>query len=69
MFLTIFFLIAVSKDFDLSLYDVAEGETWIGLLESVLEARTTMDPDTVSEGIWNAFLVYSLVLVPSIQGW
>ena len=43
-------------------------ETWLTLLDAVLEARTKMDPDKVSEAIWNAFLVYSMVLVLSIQG-
>ena len=46
-----------------------EEETLIGLLEAVLDARSKMDPNNVTEGIWNTFLVFSLVLVPSIQGW
>jgi hypothetical protein len=46
-----------------------EPTTWIGLLEAVLEARTKVDPDTVSAGMWNALLVFAFVLVPSIQGW
>ena len=44
-------------------------ETLISLLEAVLDARSKMDPDNVTERIWNAFLVFALVLVPSIQGW
>jgi hypothetical protein len=42
---------------------------WITVLDAVLEARTKMDPKTVTKNIWNAFLVYTWVLVPSIQGW
>ena len=56
-------------DFDLISMGVAGEETLIDLLEAVLDARSKMDPNKVTEGIWNAFLVFSLVLVPSIQGW
>jgi hypothetical protein len=63
-------LCAVTKEFDLSrMGGTAQGTTWISLLEGVLEARTTMNPDTVSVDLWNAFLIYAWVLVPSIQGW
>ena len=49
---------------------VAGGEeTLIVLLEAVVDARSKMDPKNVTECIWNAFLVFALVLVPSIQGW
>ena len=48
---------------------VTEGESMIVLLEAVLDARSKMDPNAVSEVIWNAFLVFSLILVPSIPGW
>ena len=48
--------------------DGGANRTWIELLEAVLDARTR-DPADVSEGIWNAFLVFSLILIPSIQGW
>jgi hypothetical protein len=45
------------------------GESMIDILEAVLDARSKMDPNAVSEVIWNAFLVFSWILVPSIQGW
>ena len=60
---------AVSEDFDFRTNGIAEvSSTWIEILEAVLEARTKVDPNTVSASIWNAFLVFSLVLVPCVQG-
>jgi hypothetical protein len=65
------FGIAGAENFDLAGLGLTEEEptTWIGLLEAVLEARTKVDPETVSAGMWNALLVFAFVLVPSIQGW
>jgi len=60
---------AVSEDFDFRTNGIAEvSSTWIEILEAVLEARPKVDPNTVSASIWNAFLVFSLVLVPCVQG-
>jgi hypothetical protein len=61
---------AISKNFDLSSVSRTGGRsTWIALLDVVLEARTKQDPKEVPQDIWNAFLIFSLVLVPCIQGW
>ena len=61
---------AVSEDFDLSRIGQTEpGSTWLTVLEAVLEARAKVDPSKVPDNIWNAFVIYSWVLFPAVQGW
>jgi hypothetical protein len=61
---------AVSKYFYLSSVSTTGGRsTWIAPLDVVLEARTKQDPKDVPQDIWNAFLIFSLALVPCIEGW
>jgi hypothetical protein len=43
-------------------------KTWIGLFEAVLEAQKS-DVEKASIEIWNGFLVFVFVLIPSIQSW
>ena len=63
-------LFAVSKDFDFRGVSTTGGRsTWIALLDVVLEAWTKQDHKDVPQDIWNTFLIFSLVLVPCIQGW
>ena len=61
---------AVSENFDLrKLGHTESGSTWLTVLEAVMEARTKVDQNNVPEYIWKAFVVYSWVLIPAVQGW
>jgi hypothetical protein len=44
-------------------------QTWLTLLDAVLQARIEQDPEKVPPELWKAFLLFAFVLVPCVQSW
>ena len=49
--------------------DGDDQQTWLTLLDAVLQARIEQDPEKVTPVLWKAFLLFAFVLVPCVQSW